>query len=137
MEDKNIKKIDLYKKEKCQQLVKSFPKIDEIILHKIENEFEAINEEMKKGIVVSSFSIPNEIIVWVNKFYELELSDINYIDNHKCIENKEINELTLDEILTELTFYIRQDRFCTGLLANEIKNGTLEKLIKHLDEFIQ
>lgn len=92
---------------------------------------------MKKGMVVSSFNIPNEIIVWVNKFYELELSDINYLTNYKSIENKEINELTLDEILTELTFYIRQDRFCTGLLANEIKNGTLEKLIKHLDEFTQ
>lgn len=106
-------------------------------MQKIENEKDLIKEETKNGIVSTFFSYPNEINVWIDKFYELELDDISYIDKYKIIENKEINDLTLDEILTKLTFFIRQDRFCTGLIADTIENGVFEKLIKRLNELTQ
>lgn len=128
---------NLSKKEKCQQLVKSFPKIDKNILQKIENELSFIKEQAENGIMNTYFSNPKEIDIWVHKFYELELGNMNYIDKHKIIEDKEINDLTLDEILIKLTFIIRQERFCTGLIASEIKNGTLEKIIKRLNELVQ
>ncbi len=140
MEEKNIiknEKINLSKKEKCKQLVKAFPRIDENILQKIENEFKLIEEQAKNGIMSCYFSNPNEIDIWIHRFYELELDDTNYIDNYKLIENKEIKDLILDEVLTKLTFFIRQDRFCTGLIADTIENGVFENLIKRLDELTQ
>lgn len=140
MEEKNVKKnekINLSKKEKCKQLVMTFPKIDENILQKIENEFNLIEEQAKNGILITYFSCPNEIDLWVHRFYELELEDTNYIDNYKFIENKNIKDLTLDEVLTKLTFFIRQDRFCTGLIASQIKNGIIEKLITQLNQLTQ
>ncbi|MCI9275038.1 MAG: hypothetical protein HFJ24_03255 [Clostridia bacterium] len=143
MEDKKViknenKKITtLSKKEKCQQLVKSFPIIDKNILQEIENEWSFIKEQAENRIMNTYFSNPKEINIWVHKFYELELGIANYIDKHKLIENKEIENLTLDEVLVKLTFFIRQERFCTGLVASRIKDGTIEKLIKRLNELTQ
>lgn len=140
MEEKNIiknEKLNLSKKEKCQIIVKTFPKIDENILKKIESEWNQIRKLAKEGIAITSFSEPKEFQVWIHKFYELELIDGCYLEKYTFIQNKEINDLTLDEILTKLTFFIRQDRFCLGLIASQIKNGIFEKLIKRLDELTQ
>lgn len=147
MEDKNVIKnenqkitkaiTNLSKEEKCQQLVKAFPIIDKSILQEIENEWSFIKEQAENGIMNTYFSNSKEIDMWIHKFYELDLGIANYIDNHKLIENKEIENLTLDEVLVKLTFFIRQERFCTGLIASGIKDGTIEKLIKRLNELTQ
>ena len=140
MEEKNIiknEKLNLSKKEKCRIIVKTFPKIDKNILQKIQDERKRQKELAEKLIINGYFPCPNEFQVWIHKFYELELLDGDYLDKHELIKNKKINDLTLDETLTKLTFFIRQDRFCTGLIVSQIENGIFEKLVKRLNELTQ
>lgn len=80
--------------------------------------------------------LPKEVDIWIDKFYKLDLMDKNYIENYNLIKDKNKNELTREEILTMLTYYIRQDRFISGLLVEGIQEGILEKLTTKLKKDI-
>ena len=75
-----------------------------------------------------------DIIPFIDMFYKSEIADYNYMENHTLIENKNIEDLTRDEILTSLTFYVRGENFSDDFLKNHIKGGTIDKLIKCLNE---
>ena len=78
----------------------------------------------------------DEDLKWVDKFYELYLIDYDYLEHvtKYQLEDKDADEMTREEILSLLTGYIRQDRFCEGLLAGEIKSGKVTKLVQRLHE---
>jgi len=57
-------------------------------------------------------------------------ADYDYAENFKLIQDKEINELTKEELKTYTTRIFRGDRFCEGLIAKCIDDGTIEKIIK-------
>ena len=71
---------------------------------------------------------------WIKQMYDLELADQNYLENYKEIEGKNLETLTIDEILTIFTFYIRGERFGEGFIDKGIKDGTLVKLSKRLNK---
>ena len=75
-------------------------------------------------------------IAWLQAFYKLNLIDYYYMQHTKDYDlvHKDINIMTREEILSLLTYYIRQDRFCEGLLAEKIKSGNITKLVERLHE---
>lgn len=50
----------------------------------------------------------------------------------KIFEEKNIEEFSFEEILSYLTCIIRGERFCDGLIASNLENGTIEQLEKEL-----
>lgn len=83
----------------------------------------------------NSFPSPiysEQIHDFIKKFYEYELDDKNYLENKKKIYSKKIEDLDKYQILTELTYIIRGERFCDGLIATNLENGRLENLLRHL-----
>ncbi len=88
-------------------------------------------------IIPGGVKLDTETKEWIQKFYELELIDKDYVKNIKRSNTKSTNEMTLNDVLTILTWIIRQDRFCDGLLATNVESGTIESLCKRLHEVIQ
>jgi hypothetical protein len=62
-----------------------------------------------------------EVMDWITRFYKLDLIDVNYSNKYNAIWDKKVESLSRGEILTILTTYIRQDRFCEGLFAEGFK----------------
>ena len=93
-------------------------------------------KEPKKGedgIIVMGFPLyDEEVKKWIDEFYKLKLSDYNYLDNYKKYKNKKIEELSLEETLSYITFIIRGERFCDGHIASFLENGTIEKLCNNI-----
>lgn len=93
-------------------------------------------EEPKKredGVIEIGYYLYNEeVINWIHEFYRLNLVDINYLNNFKIYKYKKIEELSLEETLSYLTFIIRGDRFCDGNIASHLEDGTIEKLCNNL-----
>lgn len=75
-----------------------------------------------------------DISKWIDAFYKLELADMNYIENMKRISDKDISTLSRDEILTRMTALIRGERFCDGLIAEALSDGSLEALSVRLNK---
>ena len=64
---------------------------------------------------------------------EVRKNTITFQSNHKDIDEK-FDELTLDDLYSVLTLYIRQDRFVEGKLVALAENGTLNKLVQRITE---
>ena len=73
-----------------------------------------------------------EINNWVREFHSLKLADFNYLSNYEIYKYKKIEELSLEETLSYLTFIIRGEKFCDGNIAYYLENGTIEKLCNNL-----
>ena len=69
---------------------------------------------------------------FVNSLAENNMIDFDYITNIDKIKNKEIEEFTLPEVLTYITFLIRRDRFCSGALYGSVQDGTLLRATERL-----
>lgn len=76
------------------------------------------------------------VLEWVRCYYKLELIMPNYIEyvNNADFRNKKSKDYSRNDILNLLTYYIRQDRFCEGLLAGKIKSGEVTELVDRLHE---
>ena len=97
-------------------------------------------EEIKKNDD-KSFSIPfpkydKEVIDWIETFHNLKLLDHNYVENFNYLKDKNIEELDFYEILSYLTYVIRGERFCDGLIASNLENGNIELLEKRLFSYL-
>lgn len=79
-------------------------------------------------------NLSKNVHAFIKDFYDFRYIDFNYLDNHKNIEDKSIEDYTVNDIFTELTFYIRGERFCEGLLLEAFNDGTILKLLKALRE---
>lgn len=74
---------------------------------------------------------------YVDKIFESVIGDQiiqNYMETHKQIENKEIKDLTLDEIVAYFTFIRRGEKFCDGHIAKFLDNGIFVKLFERYIE---
>lgn len=92
-----------------------------------------LNEASKSSMY---YYIPDIMKDWIKMFHNFELSDIDYLANIELIENKSIQQLTIDETLTKITFYIQTERFYGGFLMNSLNKGILQELVTHLKELI-
>lgn len=91
------------------------------------------SQKLENGSMTMPYPIYEEdVFEFIEKIYQLELTDIKYRDNFILIKDKELDQLNIDEILTYLTYYVRGERFCDGLIARGLKEGTLEKLTTRL-----
>ena len=78
---------------------------------------------------------------FIGTFYESNIANhdyINYLEERELKSQKDIDEkfdeLTLDDLYSVLTLYIRQDRFVEGKLVALAENGTLNKLVQRITE---
>ena len=78
-----------------------------------------------------------DIFDWITQYHELKLLDKNYVDNYKYISEKPIEGMSRNEVLTFLTHIIRGEKFCDGLIASNLENGTIEKLQNRLRAVIE
>lgn len=85
-------------------------------------------------ITVSISNILKKVSAWHEALYDLNLTDKNYYNNYEKIKNKPIDELTRDEILTRMTYLVRAERFCDGVIEEALNDGTLEALSVRLYE---
>ena len=132
--DVNEKVVNAYKKlininKRCQQLPIIKP-------HKAE--WRGGIKDCKEGEIpqMPYVAYTKEDIEWIGKFEELNLSDWKYIEhvNEYNLLEKNIKNMTREEILSLLTGYIRQDRFNEGLLAEAIETGKITQLVQRLHE---
>ncbi len=66
---------------------------------------------------------------------ELIGTDKNYIENYEKLGDPiDYSSLTIEELRTVITHYVRGERFCDGLLAGALENGTLLKVLERIKE---
>ena len=86
-------------------------------------------EYREDGVIQLGFPLyDEEVNNWIHEFYRLKLPDYNYLDNYKIYKYKKIEELSLEETLSYLTFIIRGEKFCDGHIASYLEDGTIERL---------
>ena len=67
--------------------------------------------------------------------YHLIELDKNYLDNYeKLKDSPDYQNLTKEELSTVMTHYVRGERFCDGLIAEAIEDGTLLKVLMRIKE---
>lgn len=91
-------------------------------------------ERDEKGVLAYGYEYSKDILEWEKMLYDLDLIDYNYMQNMESLKNKEILDYTRDEIITHMTYIIRGERFCDGVIATNVGDGTLEKLCMRLHE---
>ena len=64
----------------------------------------------------------------------LEL-DKDYIENYRKLSVPfDYDSMTIDELRTVITHLVRGERFCEGLIAEAVENGTLLKILMRIRE---
>ena len=90
-------------------------------------------KQASDGVIEIGYPLyDQEVTNWIQEFYRLKLSDFNYLHNYEIYKKKEIEELSLEETLSYITFIIRGERFCDGHIASFLENGLIEKLCDNL-----
>ena len=121
----------------------------DIIKHGIEIDKSCnVKEELKKALeliknkkaytILNSQQTTDDVIKLDCYSYAREIIDIikfigidySYISNYELIKNKDISDMIKPELKTYLTRIFRGEKFSTGLIAESIDNGILEKIIK-------
>ena len=88
--------------------------------------------------IFASESVPSEkLSAFIKYLYENELADKKYMENIKSIENKKLEDLTMPEVITMLTFITRGERFTSALLKAKVDDGTFLKLVEMLKKYTE
>ena len=67
--------------------------------------------------------------------YELVELDRNYIENYEKLGDPiDYDDLSMEELRTVITHYVRGERFCDGLIAGAIEDGTLLKVLMRMKD---
>jgi len=77
-------------------------------------------------------SLCEELSAFYKYLYDNNFIDLNYLENVKKIENKEIDKLSFEEIMTKLTLPHRAERFCDGAIHSFVESGDMKKCLKRL-----
>ncbi len=99
-------------------------------------EWEEIKENDDKSFSMPFPNYDKEAIDWIEAFHSLKLLDHNYVENFNYLKDKNIEELDFYEILSYLTYIIRGEKFCDGLIASNLENGNIELLEKRLFSYL-
>ncbi len=99
-------------------------------------EWEEIKENDDKSFSMPFPNYDKEVIDWIEAFHSLKLLDHNYVENFNYLKDKNIEELDFYEILSYLTYIIRGEKFCDGLIASNLENGNIELLEKRLFSYL-
>lgn len=96
------------------------------------------------GNVIDKTEDGKDILQWPYPIYSKGLleslvglvePDRNYIENYEKLDDPiDYESLTMDELRTVLTYYFRGERFCDGLIAGAVEDGTLLRVLMRLKE---
>ena len=96
------------------------------------------------GNVIDKTEDGKDILQWPYPIYpdgmleslvELVEPDKNYIENYEKLGGPiDYENLNMDELRTVITHYIRGERFCDGLIAGAVEDGTLLKVLMRIRE---
>ena len=64
-------------------------------------------------------------------------SDYRYLEHYEKLENKAIEDMTLNDLAAMYTFIQRGERFCDGHIAAFIEDGRLLKLFRRHIELLE
>ena len=67
--------------------------------------------------------------------YDSDVSDFRQEFYDLGIEDKKIADLSENELITKLTFFIRGERFCEGCLNGALEDGTICEILQRLKDF--
>jgi len=120
--------------QKCQQLP---------ILRTQSVEWGGLERNYTNKLIFPYPKYGDDVREWITKMNELQLMDYDYSENYRVmdlkakqegttVQEKDVTTFTRDEILTLMTYFIRCERFCDGLIADNLKNGRLEAMCMHL-----
>ena len=127
---------DKFKKKKENEL--NFNEIIADTIYDLKNNSNACTlsgGETEDGKIIIPESVLGEKLRnFVRYFSGSDLLDKEYMENENLIKDKNIDELTYNEVGTMLTAIIRGDRFCSGLIYSKVKDGTILKLLERLKE---
>lgn len=78
-------------------------------------------------------------------FYSMDVADNDYlvtISKNDLTASPEcfsayIEAASKEVLLAMLTYYIRQERFCDGLIASAIQNGDIARILRRLQHLIE
>ena len=94
--------------------------------------------KQENGVSIE-FSYPlysQDVLDFIEKFHKLDLIDNDYLKNCKQIEKLSIEDMNILNILTMLSYYIRGERFCDGIIASKLEDGTIEEMLKRLHKLV-
>ena len=72
------------------------------------------------------------ILALEDYLYQNLLMDQNYIENYNDIKDKKIEDLSLKETYTYITYIFRNESFVNGHIDQFIKNGILKELLERI-----
>ena len=130
-EEEYVEALKVFKEYKLDNLVKERCKELPVLKSTDVAKWTEVKEE--NGVYILVYPVYNDNVnMWIKQMYSFDLTDQNYIENYKEIKDKDENTLTIDEILSIFTFYIRGERFGAGSIDSGIKDGTLVRLSERL-----
>ena len=96
------------------------------------------------GNVIDKTEDGKEIIQWPYPIYPEGLfellyglfeTDKDYIENYEKLGDPiDYGSLSEEESITVITHYLRGERFCDGLIAGALEDGTLIKVLERIKE---
>lgn len=80
------------------------------------------------------FIYDKDVMKFHDDFYQSKLMDTNYVSKLEMINEKDIADLTEEELLSKLTAVIRSERFCEGAINRNLQDGTIQTILNRLKE---
>ena len=87
---------------------------------------------MKKTVTRGFPDYSQEVNEWIKLFLRWDLGDPEYAEHYTELQDRAVETLSRDEILTVLTWYIKEERKRAGLIAQALGDGTLPALTQRL-----
>ena len=87
---------------------------------------------MKKTVTRGFPDYSQEVNEWIKLFLRWDLGDPEYAEHYTELQDRAVETLSRDEILTVLTWYIKEERKRAGLIAQALEDGTLPALTQRL-----
>ena len=103
------------------------------------------NETSSHQILATSPRFDNEVSNFIDTFYSMDIADLNYLETLKEHDlktshesfNSHISKADLPLLKAMLTSYIRQERFCDGLVTAAIKCGNMAGILKRMKSLVE
>lgn len=89
---------------------------------------------MKKTVTRGFPDYSLEVNEWIKLFLRWDLGDLEYAEHYEKVKDRSPETLSRDEILTILTWYIKEERKKAGLIAQALEDGTLHTLTQRLHD---
>lgn len=104
-----------------------------------------MSEKTAPRDLIVSPRLEKEIENFIHIFYSTNIADLNYMEtlrSHKVEISHEsfssyIPKADLELAKSMLTAYIRQEKFCDGLIISAIKNGNMAKILKRIKQLLE